>query len=116
MHSIDAVGSQLGAILAEARNFVLDIVLQQVSESLPVATGKLAQFSFEELLVKNVVNADAASGGLGTVGRTNASACSADLALAQLYLEHEKRKVHGRDRKSWEGRESREGSAHLDLL
>lgn len=61
LYRVDAVLGQLGAVLLEAGNLVLNIVLEEVAESLLVAGGKLAQLPLEDLLVEDIMDSNTAS-------------------------------------------------------
>lgn len=84
LDGVDAVGRKLLAVLLEARNLVLDVVLEQVAEALLVSAGELAQLALEGGLVEDFVDADTTAGGLGAVRGANAAAGGANLARAEL--------------------------------
>ena len=61
LHSVDSVTGELGAVLLEAGNLFLDIVLEEITESLLVAVGELAELALKDLLVEDLMNTDTGS-------------------------------------------------------
>jgi hypothetical protein len=60
LDGVDNVRGELRAVLLEAGNLLLDVVLEQVAEALLVARGKLAQLALKQLLVEDLVDANTA--------------------------------------------------------
>jgi len=89
LHVVDGVNHKLGqllAVLAEAGDLLLDVVLEQVAEALLVPGGQVAQLLLEMLLVKDLVHAYPVAAGLVGVRRADAAAGGADLVAGQLAL------------------------------
>lgn len=89
LHVVDGINDKLGqllAVLAEAGNLLLDVVLQQVAKALLVAGGQLAQLGLEVLLVEDLVHPDSVAARLVRVGRADATPSRADLLASQLLL------------------------------
>lgn len=111
LDGVDDVRGELGAVLLEAGNLLLDVVLEQVAKALLIARRELAQLALKELLVEDLVDANTtpldatqkvspcpmftarracsrrvAYPGLCAVRRANAAPRGANLALAQLHL------------------------------
>ena len=61
LNGIDGIGGELDAVLLEAGNLLLDIVLEEITESLLVAVGELSELTLKDLLVENLVNSDTRS-------------------------------------------------------
>lgn len=61
LDGIDGVAGELDAVLLEAGNLVLDIVLEEITESLLVAGGELPELALKDLLVEDLVDSDTAS-------------------------------------------------------
>jgi hypothetical protein len=88
-HKVDAIHHKLGqllAVLAEARNLLLDIVLQQVAEPLLVTRRQVAQLGLKVRLVKDLVDAYPVAGRLVGVRGPDAAARGADLVARELAL------------------------------
>lgn len=89
MHEVDGIDDKLGqllAVLAEARNLIVDIVLQQVAKALLVAGRQVAQLGLKVLLVEYLVDPYPVAGGLVRVRRPDAAAGRADLVVPELLL------------------------------
>jgi hypothetical protein len=89
LHVVDSINDKLGqllAVLAEAGNLLLDVVLQKVAKALLVAGGQLAQLGLEVLLVEDLVDPDSVAGRLVRVGRADAAPGRANLLAGQLLL------------------------------
>lgn len=83
-HSIYDVRRKRGTVLLETGDFLLNVVLEQISKALLVPVGKQTELSFEIRLVKDFVNANTAAGSLAAVGWSNALARASNFVLSKL--------------------------------
>ncbi len=60
-HAVHGILGQLGAILVETSNLLLDVVLEQVPEALSVAIGQSSELSLKQLGVENLSQSDSTS-------------------------------------------------------
>lgn len=83
---VNDVGLQALAVLVEALDLVLGVVLENVAVALLVTVGKVAQLLVETGFVEDVGDTDTAASGLGGVCGANSLAGCANVCISEFHL------------------------------